>query len=167
MPHVPLVFLLGHSGESHISEHLGFSRGLLWTEASRRDLDRDVIIHRFTDLLTLTTPDAAFSRHNHALRIKIHQEGLCRTLRRTGMTTLRRRAYPMQHRREPHANLVTPCHRQQGFRGTGADTRHIFAEVARNLVRKNHRCSILLVEDNRAVRAGFCTIAASGAPIEK
>ena len=67
-----LLIFLPATRRSYVAEHLGFSWVRLWTKASRGNLDRDMIIHRFTDLFTLTTPDAAFSCHDHALCIKVH-----------------------------------------------------------------------------------------------
>jgi len=162
-----LLFFSSCRGNEHTSEFIGFSGVLLWIKASRHDGYRDVIIDRFTDLLTLATADTAFSRHDQVLCVKIHREGLCRALRRAGVTPLRRRAQPMRDRCEPHANLVSSRDRQQRLGGTSGDARRVVTEITRNLVRKNHRRCVLLMKDNRAVRAGLCAVTAFRAPFEK
>lgn len=132
----------------HTSEFIGFSGLPLWTEASRRHFDGDMIVHGFTDLLTLATADATFSCHDNAQYVKIHRKSLCRTLRRTGMAALRRRAQLMRHRCEPHANVISPFDRQQGIGRASGDARRVVTEVTRNLVRENHRRSVLLMKDD-------------------
>ena len=154
-------------GNEYTSEFIGFSGVLLWIKASRCDGYRDVIIDRFTDLLTLATADTAFSRHDQALCVKIHREGLCRTLRRAGVTSLRRRAQPMRDRCKPHANVIPSRDRQQRVGRTSNDARRVVTEITRNLVRKNHGRCVLLMKDDRAVRAGLYAVAAFRAPLEK
>ncbi len=132
----------------HTSEFIGFSGLPLWTEASRRHFDGDMIVHGFTDMLTLATADATFGCHDNAQYVKIHREGLCRTLRHTGVAPLRRRAEPMRHRCEPHANVISPCDRHQCVGRTSGNARCVITDVTRNLVGENHRCPVLLMKDD-------------------
>lgn len=83
------------------------------------------------------------------------------------MAPLLCRADSVRDNREPHAYLLTSCDREQRLGGTGRNAGHILAEMARHLIRKNHRCPVLRMERNRPVRTDLGAIAAFCASLQK
>lgn len=83
------------------------------------------------------------------------------------MTTLCRSAYPMGDDRRPHAHMVPIRDRNEGFGPAGCDTGEIFTEEAWRLLGKDDRRPVSLMENDGAVRAGFCTITALRASIQE
>ena len=82
------------------------------------------------------------------------------------MTSLPRRAQAMIHEGHSHPDFLRSRHRQQGFGRTGGDARRIVAEIAGDLIGKNHGRAIDVKHD-RIMRAGLYTITALGATLEK
>lgn len=83
------------------------------------------------------------------------------------MTPLPRRAEPVRHGRESHPYMLGPLDRKQRIGGTGSDARKILAKVAGNLVGKDDRRGIHLMENDRSVRTGLHAIIAFGAAVEE
>ena len=73
----------------------------------------------------------------------------------------------MRYHRTAHSNLLTSFDWEQRISGTGRNARHIFAEIAGHLIRKNHRCPVLRMECDRPVRADLGAIAALRASLHK
>ncbi len=83
------------------------------------------------------------------------------------MTPLPRRTDAMRNDGEAHSYLIGPSDREQRLRGTSRDAGDIVAEIARHLIRKNDRCSVLLVEGDRSVRTDLGAVAALRASLQE
>src|SRR5207248_1512992 len=73
----------------------------------------------------------------------------------------------MGHDGEPHLDLFSASDGKQRFGPTGGNTGELVTQVTRDLVRKDHRSAVPTVKRNAAKRAGFDTITATGAPVQK
>ena len=73
----------------------------------------------------------------------------------------------MRHNGRTHPYEFRPFDGKEGLRRASRDAGEIFAEIARNLIRKNHRRTVLLMEYDRSMRACLHTIIALRATIEK
>jgi len=74
---------------------------------------------------------------------------------------------PMIDHRRSHPDVVPPADRQQGIGRTGRNAGNVVAQVAGNLIGKNHRRAVLRMKDDRSVRAGFHTVVALRAAFKK
>ena len=83
------------------------------------------------------------------------------------MTPLPCRADSVRDHRETHSYLLSPFDGDQGLGRTGRDAWSILAEITRYLVRKNDRCSVQRVKDDRIVWTGLGTVAAPCATLQK
>lgn len=68
---------------------------------------------------------------------------------------------------EPHMDVRSAIDRKQCIGGAGRNTRKVLAEIAGNQIGENDGRTVLLVKQDRSVRTGLRTIAASRASIEK
>ena len=143
------------------------SRERLRQQSKRRDSNRHVIVHRPAHMFAQSTTNATLSRHNNSLPIKIHREGIRRTFRCAGMASLPRGAELVRDCRKTHSYLLASIHRQQRFCGTSRYTGNILAEMARHVIRKNHRCPVLRMKRNRLVRTDFGAVAALCASLQE
>lgn len=83
------------------------------------------------------------------------------------MAPLPCRADLVRYNRETHSYLLASFDREQRLGGTGRNAGHILAEIARYLIRKNHRCPVLRMERNRSVRTDLGAVAALCASLQK
>ena len=83
------------------------------------------------------------------------------------MAPLPCRTDSVRYNRETHSYLLAPFDREQRLGSTGRDAGHVLAEIARHLIRKNHRCPVLRMERNRPVRTDLGAVAALCASLQK
>ena len=83
------------------------------------------------------------------------------------MAPLPCRADSVRYSRETHSYLPASFDWEQRLGGTGRYTGHILAEIARHLIRKNHRCPVLRMERNRPVRTDLGAVAALCASLQE
>ena len=83
------------------------------------------------------------------------------------MAPLPCRADAVRNSSETHSYLLPSFDRKQRLSGTGRNAGHILAEIARYLIRENHRCPVLRMERNRSVRTDLGAVAALCASLQK
>lgn len=83
------------------------------------------------------------------------------------MAPLPCRADSVRYNRETHSYLPASFDGEQRLGGTGRNAGHILAEIARHLIRKNHRCPVLRMECNRPIRTDLGAVAALCASLQK
>ncbi len=83
------------------------------------------------------------------------------------MAPLPCRADSVRDNRQTHSYPRASFDREQRLGGTGRYAGYILAEIARHLIRKNHRCPVLRMERNRPVRTDLGAVAALCASLQK
>lgn len=133
----------------------------------RIDLDGQRIIDRFANMLADSAAYTPVIKHLQSHCSEVHLQCMHRALRHTGMTALTGRTDSMGHRSQPHPDLRTIDHREQGVGRAGLDAGGILAEIARHLIGIDDRSTVSGMEADTVVGAGFGAILAARASFHK